>query len=72
MDPEYLAHKYEDKQDAEEATGTGRVYRTNKGATASKHVLDEEGLAASGDTCGRHEADLQNATPFRFERASRW
>ena len=44
VDPEYLAHKYKDKADAEEATGTGRVYRTNKGATASKHVLDEEGF----------------------------
>ena len=44
VDPEYLAHKYKDKADAEDATGTGRVYRTNKGATASKHVLDEEGF----------------------------
>jgi hypothetical protein len=44
VDPEYVAQKYKDKGDSEEATGTGRVYRTNKGATASKLVLEEDGF----------------------------
>jgi hypothetical protein len=44
VDPEYAAQKYKDKGDSEEATGTGRVFRTNKGATATKLVLDNGGF----------------------------
>jgi len=50
VDPDYLAAKYKDATDTEEATGTGRVYRTNKGATTSKLVQDEDGFWARVST----------------------
>jgi hypothetical protein len=50
VDPEYAAQKYKDKGDLEEATGTGRVIRTNKGATASKLVLDNGGFWSRVET----------------------
>jgi hypothetical protein len=50
VDPDYLAAKYKDATDTEEATGTGRLYRTNKGATTSKLVQDEDGFWARVST----------------------
>jgi hypothetical protein len=50
VDPDYLAAKYKDATDTEEATGTGRVFRTNKGATTSKLVQDEDGFWARVST----------------------
>ena len=44
VDPEYVAQKYKDAKDSEEQTGTGRVYRTNKGATTTKLVQEEDGF----------------------------
>ena len=46
VDPDYVAHKYKDAKDSEEQTGTGRVYRTNKGATTTNLIKDEEGFWA--------------------------
>jgi hypothetical protein len=51
--PEYLAHKYKDAGDSAEETGTGRLYRTNKGATTSKLVQDTTGF---WDRVGTHVA----------------
>ena len=42
--PEYLAQKYKDVGDTAEETGTGRMYRTNKGATTSKLVQENDGF----------------------------
>ena len=44
MDADYVAKNYKDAANTEEATGTGKTVRTNKGATTKKHVLDDEGL----------------------------
>jgi hypothetical protein len=44
VDPAYLSQKYKDAKDTEEQTGTGRLYRTNRGATTSKLVQEEDGF----------------------------
>lgn len=44
VDEEYAAHNYKDSGNTEEETATGRVVRSNKGATAKKLVLDDGGF----------------------------
>ena len=43
VDASYVAKKYKDAASTEEATGTGKTVRTNKGATTKKLALDDEG-----------------------------
>jgi hypothetical protein len=50
VDPAYVGHKYKDAKDSEEQTGTGRLYRTNKGATTTKLVQEENGFWARVST----------------------
>lgn len=44
VDAEYAAKNYKDAANTEEATGTGKTVRSNKGATTKKLVLDDEGF----------------------------
>ena len=50
VDGDYVAKNYKDATNSEEATGTGKVIRSNKGATTKKLVLDDEGFWARVDT----------------------
>jgi hypothetical protein len=46
VDTDYMAKNYKDSASTEEATGSGKTVRTNKGATTKKLVLDDDGFWA--------------------------
>ena len=50
VDSSYVSKNYKDAASTEEATGSGKTVRTNKGATTKRHVLDDDGFWSRVET----------------------